>query len=344
MSKNHPVLFPFYLYNEKQILMVLSIFSKVMICKPWYAEDPELLKDQTYSDYVHLQHPPLERKPEKNFKDLLPEYYRWMMEHPDRTTWESLKNYQATESGEEKIWAIRKIIRNEGQDFQISSNDKDFASHLILHLAQETEKHRMELDNRLRILKERGSVLEGVIEEINQDNNLLNNLQSFKMDRMMEESHLTYIVESWLDLFGDSLSATEPLITFERPVFDLLKDGSLEMIGGDESARIILHETEFPDLSVYELNEILKRKKEDPLKGIIDDFLTRLQGLEIETKTPFSIPNELSVIREDMGVSPGLLHLEIMYYDLPEDEGYSKASRIFKELNQRIIIHLEQVS
>lgn len=344
MSKNHPVLFPFYLYNEKQILMVLSIFNKVIIYKPWYAEDPEFLKDQTYSDFVRLQNPPLERKPENNFKDLLPEYYRWMMEHPDRTAWESLKNYRATESGEEKIWAIRKIIRNAGQDFQISNSDKAFISHLILHLAQETEKHRMELNDRVRVLKEKGSVLEGVIEEINQENDLLNNLQSFTMERMMEESHLTYVVESWLDLFGDSLTGAEPLITFERPVFDLLKDGSLEMIGGDESARIILHETEFPDLSVYELNEILNRKNEGPLKGVIEDFLTRLQGLKIKTKIPFSIPTELSGIEEVIGVSPGRLHLEIMYYDLPEDESYSKVSRILKELNQRIIIHLEQVS
>ena len=344
MIKNCPVLFPFYLYIEKQILMILSIFSKVMVCKPWYTEDPELLKDQTYSDYVHFQNPPLERKPENNFKDLLPEYYRWMMEHPDRTAWESLKNYQTSESGEEKIWAIRKIIRTEGQDLQISSNDKDFVSHLILHLAQETEKHRMELDYRLRILKEKGSVLEGVIEEINQDNDLLNNLQSFKLDRMMEESHFTYIVESWLTLFGDSLSGADPLITFERPVFDLMKDGFIEMGGGDESARIVLYEIEFPDLSVYELHEILNRKNEDPLRGIINDFLTQLQGLDLETKTAFSISNELAGKEEDIGASPGRLHLEIMYYDLPEHEGYSKVSRIFKELNQRIIIHLEQVS
>ena len=344
MNKNYPVLFPFYLYDKNQILMVLSIFNKIMIYRPWYAEDQELLKDQTYSDYVHIQNPSLERRPANNFKNLLQEYYRWMMEHPDRTAWESLKSYQSGEAGEEKIWEIRKIIRDGERDFSVSSDNTDFGSHLILHLAQENEKHRMELDNRIRILKAKGSVLEGVVEEVDRRNDLLNNLQSFEMDPMMEESHLAYVVESWLSLFGDSLSDAEPLVTFERPVFDLIKDGFTEIRGETGSADILLQEIEFPDLSIYELNEIIDKKNREPLRGIIEAFLTQLQGVNLGTKTPFSIASEPVGEEEEIRVSPGRLHLEIMYYDLLQVEGYSKVPKIIKELNKRVIIHLKQVS
>jgi hypothetical protein len=324
--------------------MVLSIFSKVLVYKPWYAEDLEPLNNQGYSDYVLLQNPPLERKPENHVKGLLPEYYRWMMEHSDRTSWKSVQTYKEIESGENKIWEIRKILRNAGKDSPASTKDRDFKNHLILHLAQEIEKHRMELNDRVHFLKKKGSVLEGAIEQINQENSPLNNLQSFNMEGMMDESHFTYIVESWLDLFGDSLSGTAPLLTLERSVFDLIRDALSEMRSGDTSARITLHESEFPDLSAYELNEILDRKNEEPLKGFIEGFLTQLQGLEKKAKTPFSIQTDLAEIEEAIDVSLGRLHLDLVYYELRGDEDHPKASSIVDALNKRAIIHIGQVS
>jgi len=81
------------------------------------------------------------------------------------------------------------------------------------------------------------------------------------------------------------------------------------MKGGDESVGIILYESEFPDLSVFGLSEILDRKKAEPLKGLIENFLTQLQGLAIDAKTPFLIPTKLSGMEQ--AINPILESLEI---------------------------------
>jgi len=92
------------------------------------------------------------------------------------------------------------------------------------------------------------------------------------------------------------------------------------------------------------LDEVFDKKNREPLKGIIEDFLTQLEGLNLGTKTPLSIASEPAGKEDEISVSPGRLHLEIMYYDLPQGNGYSKIPKIIKDLNKRVIIHLKQVS
>ena len=338
MNSYYPVVFPFYVYNEKQILMILSIFNQIKIFKPWFTEEPEFSKDEAYADYVHLQEPPVERKPTQDFKGALAQYYQWMMEYPDRTVRETIQHFQRLESEEEKIWTIRKLIRQRDQGTSLMESDQNFIRHLILYLAQEREKQRLELDDGLRLLKEKGSVLDGALEEINPDQGLLNDLPPFGADHMMSESHLSSVLEAWFGLFGNSLTESQPLITLEHPVFDLLKDGFRELGQGDESARILLQEGVLPDLSQSGLKALLSKKRRPPLKGIIDNFLTGLYDPDITPAIPLLQAHELPEEEVGAGGPPSYLRLEILYGDLSDVKGLEKHSRIFKELNRRTVI------
>jgi hypothetical protein len=347
MAEFCPALFPFYDYTERQLLMVLSIFDEIMVFQPWYTDGLEHIKSSPYSGCIHLKNPPFERKPERDFRELLPEYYSWMKENPDKAVRESLKIQQAGESGEEKTWAIKKVLRRGGHETAFLDHDKFFTQHLVLYLAQETERQRRELDAKISHLKEKDSLLEGLIEETSQERGFLNDLQSFETESIMHDSRFTSVISAWFDLFGDSLGESQPLVTLERPPFDLLRYRLSEIKAGDGTPLLISRTRTFPDLSAFNLLEIQSRKKRNPLKDIVADFLMELGDPSTlsESQNPKGDERSGTVKLKDFEPYPkASLRLEMVYIDLPEAEDGIEWPSMFNLLNRRILIHINRLS
>ena len=173
---------------------------------------------------IKVLYPPRGLKPKKGFRSLLSEYRNWIERNQDRSYMEILKTDQGKGLNEDTTWEIRQMLGRMTQSVSGPEEDNALRWHLILHLASEIEDHRLEAERILKGLKEKGALLEGSIEKVNDVKNILGDLPQFESEPLLNEKNLRQIFEAWLGLFRGYLKDNELLITLNRRVMDYLSE------------------------------------------------------------------------------------------------------------------------
>ena len=147
------ILFPYSSLYEIELKKILSFFESISIFHPWHLKSriPQDLLSQ--KSLIHFFHPSEELKPVANFNSILIDFKNWMLNNKDKGYRDFLIVQSESESHEGTTWGIRELLRKIGHDSTQLKNENSLKWHLILHLAEEFEKHHKDMDNALKTLK-----------------------------------------------------------------------------------------------------------------------------------------------------------------------------------------------
>ena len=221
------VLFPHCYIKNKDLKRILLIVERLMICQPWFMDEPLPVPEGDEANFIDVLFPPVNLKPKGDFKSLLSEYQLWIRQNQDRGYAAFLSSIQKTALSEDTPWEIRQTMRQMGEDTPASQENNALKWHLILHLAREIEANIMEADEMLKRVKQKKSPLEDAIGEGAQLQDLVGDLPQSETDHFKEDHRLKQIFEAWLGLFGEILPDSGLLITLDRHVMEY----AIEMFG-----------------------------------------------------------------------------------------------------------------
>jgi len=202
---------------------MLPIVERLMICQPWFMEQPFSTLEGDETPLIDILLPPDNMKPKEDFKGLLSEYQFWMRQNQDRGYAAFLSATQKAALSEDTSWEIRKMIRQTGQDIPVSQESPALKWHLILHLARAFEENLMAADDILKQVKQQKSPLQEALGEEAQVQNMFDDLLQPETDLFVDEHHLQQVFEAWFGLFGETLPDHGILITLNRHVINYVK-------------------------------------------------------------------------------------------------------------------------
>ncbi|GEM_PF-6094755 len=226
MDKSSATIFP-HLHIEQSVMdKVLTSFDLVSVYLPWYVDIPSFLLDNTYKSHIYIHRPVKDHRPAEDFERLLKEYKLWIRQHTDRGVTQFLATRRETEQDEETIRQIRQTIlrmeRGEGPNMENASALK---SHIILHLAMESEQTISETDQMLNQIKEQRSPVADLIEDnITSSPTIFEDLPVSKGWPSIPNHLIKPVLEAWIYLFGNMVSADEPLLTFDPDIFQYMEE------------------------------------------------------------------------------------------------------------------------
>ena len=278
MTKDLPAaLFPHSRLPESEIKKILPMFGPLRMFNPWFMKPPSLESINLENNTVDIKYPPMEMKPGDDFRALLLEFSHWIQYNQDKGYTEFLKAGQKAGLSENTTWEIRRMIRGgKGED---GPSYETLRWHLILHLAQDMEDQRREADRMLASLKEKGILFNGIIEESDDVQNLVEDLPSFDSDFFVPKQHMMRIFEAWFALFGVYLRENDLLLTFDRHSMDYA-DELWKQPGNENPADGLWSlQFDFPDFShlpFEDLNEMRRTSSGDETVGKWQDLLINL--------------------------------------------------------------------
>jgi hypothetical protein len=221
------VLFPHCYIADSNLKRILPIVERLMICQPWFMDEPLLVPERAKANFIDVLLPPVNLKPKGDFKRLLSEYLLWIRQNQDRGYAAFLSATRKTALSEDTPWEIRQMMRQMGEDAPAFQENSALKWHLILHLARAFEENIIEADEMLKRLKQKKSPLEDAIGEGAQLQGLFGDLPQSETDFFKGDHHLRQIFEAWLGLFGEILPDRGSLITLDRHVMEYV----IEMFG-----------------------------------------------------------------------------------------------------------------
>jgi hypothetical protein len=333
------ILFPHAHLPESTVKKILSFFGPLTVCQPWFMERP-ILGSGAEADEVQVLRPPDNLKPEKGFGTRLSEYRRWIEQNSDKGYTDFLQVSQENDLTENTTWEIRQMIRRGRRQTSAPQEDPSLKWHLILHLAQDVEDHKMEADKALEALKEKDVPLKGIVEESEDMESLLGDLSPFESEPKGEEYRLKQILEAWVALFGGYLKSNDLLVTSSRQVVGYVNDLWKESQNEDQGQGLAPIRFGFPDLSQYSLEEIIEIKKtrlnDQKIREFKENLLdsgksganqwSRLEALarEVEASCPWD-------------VSQGVLNIMVTYLPPIPESAQVPMDRIFKDLEKKTL-------
>lgn len=273
------VLFPHSHLPAHILRKILSLFWPLTLFQPWFMERPNPLPAVDKTNAVQILYPPEEMRPGGDFAARLKAYRQWMENHLDRGLTGSLNAIQEGELTENSTWEIRRMIRKDRVQREVPGEDPILKWHLILHLAQESEDHRLEAEALLAAMKGGDVPLKGAVDDSEHLQGLFQDLPSFEMDPGPNENRIVQVLEAWFGLFGGYLRGEEFLVTWDRHIMDYVRSQQEAMGAEAGASRVPLVGFAFPDLSRHPLEEITEMKRdlfEDqkvlPLQGLLKDL------------------------------------------------------------------------
>ena len=159
------ILFPHSYLPESLANKMLSLFSKITICQPWFMDGPVPGAESEGYSSIHIIRPAESLKPEGDFKRLLSEYRLWIRQNRDKGYAPFLNAIREAGLSEDNPWEIRQMIRQTGKETPVSQENNALKWHLILHLAREFEENRVEAEEMLSQVKQQKSPLAQALEE-----------------------------------------------------------------------------------------------------------------------------------------------------------------------------------
>jgi hypothetical protein len=218
------VLFPHCYIKDKDLKRIRAIFDRLIICQPWFMDDPLPRPDGDGESFIDVLLPPANLKPKKDFKRLLSEYHHWIRQNQDRGYAAFLSATQKTAFSEDTPWEIRKMMRRIGEDAPASQENNALKWHIILHLAREFEENLTSADEMLKHMKQKKSPLEDAIGERAPLEGMFEDLPQSGTDLFIDDHHLRQIFEAWFGLFGGILPDYRMFITLNRHVMDYVTE------------------------------------------------------------------------------------------------------------------------
>ena len=236
------VLFPHCYIADNNLKRILPIVERLMICQPWFMDEPLLVPEGGVANFIDVLLPPVNLKPKGDFKRLLSEYQLWIRQNQDRGYAAFLSATRKTALSEDTPWEIRQMMGQMGEDALASQENSALKWHLILHLARAFEENIIEADAMLKRLKQKKSPLEDAIGEGAQLQGLFGDLPQYETDFFKRDYHLRQIFEAWLGLFAEILPDRELLITLDQHIMnyvaEIFKDKAVPL--SKEKAQAIL--------------------------------------------------------------------------------------------------------
>jgi len=223
LSELPVVLFPHCYISDKSLRKMLPIVERLMICQPWFMEQPFSTLEGDETPLIDILLPTDNMKPKEDFKGLLSEYQFWMRHNQDRGYAAFLSATQKAALSEDTSWEIRKMIRQTAHDIPVSQENPALKWHLILHLARAFEENLMAANAILKQVKQQKSPLEEALGEEAQVQNMFEDLLQPETDLFVDEHHLQQVFEAWFGLFGETLPDHGILIILNRHVINYVK-------------------------------------------------------------------------------------------------------------------------
>jgi hypothetical protein len=248
------ILFPYCRIPARDLERVLGLFGGLSIALPWHMDWPLSLPREDCAGLVDVLRPSSDQKPPEDFRGLLAEYRLWMTQNRDRGYASFLNATQKGGPSEETPWEIRKLIT--GSSRQDSPDaELNLKRHLILHLAEELERSREEMDEMLDRVKREKSPLEGALEDEAPAGGLLDDLPRLDSDSLADERHMGQVFDAWHGLFGPLVPSHALLITPDPRVMHYARGLFEDKGSGDNTVRLRL-----PDMSGLSLKELRDRE------------------------------------------------------------------------------------
>jgi hypothetical protein len=220
MTEPSAILCPDSSVPEKTLKALLSFFTSVKICRPWFMEGPVPL---LHGGAVEILHPPDDLKPSGEFKKLLAEYRAWIRTSHDKGFDAFLAFKEQTSHGEEKTWEIRGELRRKEDRSDEERRRNALKWNLLLHLAHEIREEGKEAEDLLKALKGKDSPLKGLIEE-EEVPGPLSDMPEREGSPLLSEASMSQVLEAWFSLFEGRLRGEEILLTLNAGVFQYLCD------------------------------------------------------------------------------------------------------------------------
>ncbi len=215
-----PILFPHSHVPEGGLAQIRVLFGSLILCLPWFMEDPPLPEDS--ASLVSLRRPPEALKPGPHFKSLLSEYRLWIRHNQDNGYAASLRALQNDPPSEETPWEIRRMIRRMGEEKNESSHTEGLKWHLILHLAGEMEENQLQVEEGLSVVRRQESPLAEAMGEEAPLNTSFSDLPPTEGGVFQDRHLLLQVFEAWFGLFGDYLDPDSVLVTWDRQVIECI--------------------------------------------------------------------------------------------------------------------------
>lgn len=209
MKHRTAILFPHSYLPETARDRILSSFTPITVCQPWYMGAST--GTESTDDPITILRPPEDLKPPENFRKLLSEYRLWMSQNQGYTplpTW----------GGEDATWEIRRALRLTKMEIRDPVDEQALKWHLILHLERELEEDRISTDEMLFRVKAERSPLADALGEANPSRSLFDDLPVSNSHPSIEERHLRLVIEAWFGLFGRSIPDGVSLLTISLDV------------------------------------------------------------------------------------------------------------------------------
>ncbi|RLC28773.1 MAG: hypothetical protein DRH37_08915 [Deltaproteobacteria bacterium] len=216
-----PILFPHTQITAACLANIRARFGELTLCQPWFMEGVLFDAESPDISNIRILRPPEDLRPEADFLRLIAEYRGWLEQNPDKGYRIFLEVAKQEPFSEETSRGIRRLLTAMAQaNAQERYKPQGFEWHLILHLAAQFEKNRLEAETLLKDLALQESPLTDALENPpRQPSTPL--LESGLQDG---RNHLRKVLEAWFGLFGALVPKNAPLITVDPLVFSSVSD------------------------------------------------------------------------------------------------------------------------
>jgi hypothetical protein len=289
-------LFPHSHLTEIQLKKALSLFDSLDIPRPWYMEKPSFICEAEKLGMVRVLNPPETLKPAEDFKTLLSEFMTWARLHR-RNGFRAFLTANPKD-GRDTTWDIRGMVRQGRTDALDDEKNHSLGWHLLLHFAREIEKEEQSVKRMLKSLRENDSPLRGAVED-EVEASLFTDLPEFDSGLMIDDRHLSQVLQAWFSLFGEQLRDHEPLVTFSRRVMEYVSLSWQELIEQRLKVMEPAITVSVPDLSPYRLDELVEIRG-----GIFSDStaLHLKKAIVDFCRDPLNFLAELQRVSESVGL------------------------------------------
>lgn len=219
------VVFPHSCISTIQIRTISGLFKQIIICQPFYMHSPIENAEEDLTTPIRFVYPPVSIKPPESFNLLLSEFRQWIKNNPESRYQSFYKAGHEDVNFENALWNLRGAIRNANQSASKSTNQEALKWHIVLHLAREIEENQADAKMGLKkIIRSKAPLEEALDGGRPLGKGLFNDLPVSNSDYGIEQHLLEQIIHAWMGLFIESLSTHSLFCTFDRQVFNLMRE------------------------------------------------------------------------------------------------------------------------
>lgn len=256
---------------------IIPFFSPVGICIPWEKQLPVIIDNR---DILPV-YPPEDLKPDISFENTLNNCLIWLDEQGEKSRIELLK--AGTDSGisDESIFRIKHLIKSSRSGVSAPDNRAN-KWHLIMHLAERIEENKNEANRMLGDHNKKPSPLDGSLDHTI-DKPVHELIPEIDDSLLINEAHISHLLDAWFGLFGDIIREDKILMTFNRQIFDNLSQ-KWEKINSEKD--LLNYEKpcfSIPLFSDLDAEKQKQLKSDEALKKKCIELLDTLSSDDIET-------------------------------------------------------------